>query len=171
MLDSKAYTWNSGMFMWRVSRILEEFERHMGKLHATLQELDSLWGTADYETRLTTLWPTIPKQTIDYGVMEKAEQVAVIPADIGWSDVGSWSSLLSLHEADLDGNIIAGQHLGLDTRHTLIYGSERLIATIGVEDMIVVDTDDAVLICAREREQDVRELVRYLKNAEMLDYV
>jgi len=98
-------------------------------------------------------------------VMERAEDVAVIPVDIGWSDVGSWASLLELLPSDGEGNIIVGPHVGIDTRDTLVFGKsgKRLIATIGLEGMVIVDTEDALLVCTREREQEVRAIVRQLE--------
>ncbi len=173
MVASGAYTWNSGMFIWRAARILDEFRRQMPEFYAQLMEVEAALGTADYEAVLSRVWPQVAKQTIDYGVMEGAEDVVVIPADIGWSDVGSWASLSALLPADEDGNIVVGHHLGLDTRDTLVFSlaSERLIATIGLEGMIIVETDDAVLICPKEREQEVREIVRLLEAKQEQNYL
>ncbi len=159
MMDSGAYSWNSGMFVWRVDRILQEFDRHMPDLHRQLNEVDAALKTTSYEETLSRVWPQVTKQTIDYGVMEQADRVAVIPAEIGWTDVGSWGSLWSLLPADQDGNISVGAHVGINTHNTLTFGGRRLIATIGVRDMVIVDTDDAVLVCPREQEQAVRDLV------------
>jgi len=110
------------------------------------------------------VWPRVTKQTIDYGVMEQADRVAVIPVDINWTDVGSWGSLWSLLPADRGGNITVGPHLAINTHDTLAFGGKRLIATIGVEGLVIVDTDDAVLVCSREQEQVVRELVDQLRS-------
>jgi mannose-1-phosphate guanylyltransferase len=163
MVDSGEYSWNSGMFIWRVDRILEEFERQMPDFYVQLAEVQAALGGAGYEPTLNRVWPQVAKQTIDYGVMEGAGDVAVIPVDIGWSDVGSWTSVSSLLSADEEGNTIVGPHVGIDTRETLIFGGKRLIATIGLEGMVIVDTEDALLICPREREQDVRAIVRLLE--------
>ena len=163
MVDSGEYSWNSGMFIWRVDRILQEFAQHMPELHRQLSEVTATLNTTAYEATLNRVWPRVTKQTIDYGVMEQADRVAVMPVDIGWTDVGSWGSLWSLLPADRAGNIAVGPHIGIDTRDTLAFGGKRLIATIGVEDLVIVDTDDAVLVCSREQEQAVRELVDQLK--------
>ena len=162
MMESGEYSWNSGMFTWRVDRILEEFKRQMPEFYGQLMEVESALGTPDYEATLNRVWPQVAKQTIDYGVMEGAGDVAVIPVDIGWTDVGSWSSLFELLPADEDGNSFVGPHLGIDTHDTLAFGDKRLIATIGVKGMVIVDTEDAVLVCAKEQEQQVRELVNKL---------
>ena len=167
MVESGEYTWNSGMFLWRVDRILEEFQRQMEEFYVHLAEVEATLGTAGYEPTLKRVWPQVDRQAIDYGVMERAEDVVVIPVDIGWSDVGSWASLAELLSAleneDKEGNVIVGPHVGIDTRDTLVFGGKRLIATIGLEDMIIVDTDDAVLVCSREQEQEVRTLVKLLE--------
>lgn len=165
MVESGEYSWNSGMFIWRVDRIMEEFQRQMPEFYVQLAEAEVTLGTHGYEPTLSRVWPQVTRQTIDYGVMERAEDVAVIPVDIGWSDVGSWASLLELLPADGEGNIIVGPHVGIDTRDTLVFGKsgKRIIATIGLEGMVIVDTEDALLVCTREREQEVRAIVRQLK--------
>ena len=162
MVESGDYSWNSGMFIWRVDRILAEFERQMPDLYAQLLEVEATLGTPEYQPTLDQVWPQVAKETIDYGVMENAQDIAVLPVDIGWSDVGSWASLLDLHPTDEHGNIVVGSHLGVDTRNTLVFGEKRLIATIGLEGMVVVDTEDALLICPQDREQEVREVVKRL---------
>jgi len=163
MVESGLYTWNSGMFIWRVDRIMEEFALQMPDLYGWLAQVEAVLGTPAYESTLQRVWPQVTPQAIDYGVMEGAEDVVVIPVDIGWSDVGNWSSMRDILPADDEENVVVGEHVGIGTRRTIVFGGRRLIATIGLEDMIVVDTDDAVLICPREREQEVRELVHRLR--------
>ena len=171
MVESGEYSWNSGMFIWRADRILEEFQRQMPEFYVQLAEVEAVLGTSGYEPTLNRVWPQVTKQTIDYGVMEGAEDVIVIPVDIGWSDVGSWASLSELLPADEEGNIIVGPHVGIDTRDTLVFGGKRLIATIGLEGMVIVDTEDALLICPREREQEVRAIVRRLGREDRREYL
>ncbi|MCB0232830.1 MAG: mannose-1-phosphate guanylyltransferase, partial [Anaerolineae bacterium] len=159
------HSWNSGLFAWRVDRIMDEFARHMPELHAGLSEIAAAFGESDAATTLQRVFPTLPHQTIDYGIMERAEDIAVLPVDIGWTDIGSWATLLEVLDSDGSGNVIRGRGLTVtpDTRNTLIYTAERLVATIGVENLIIIDTNDAVLICPRERAEDVREIVDQLK--------
>ena len=161
-VESGRYYWNSGMFIWKVSVILREFQKLMPQFYAQLMEIDAALGTAEERAVLERIWPQVENETIDYGIMERAEDVAVIPVDIGWSDVGSWATLYELLPADGEGNVVVGQHIGLDTTGCLIHGSRRLVATIGLENMIVVDTEDALLICPKERAQEVRDLVEKL---------
>jgi len=160
---SGRYAWNSGMFIWRVDAILREMERLIPETHAQLEEISQDLGTQREDDTLQRVWPQIAKETIDFGVMERAGEVAVIPVDIGWNDVGSWATLLDLLPADEEGNILTGEVAAVDVHNSLVYSSGRLIAAIGLEDMIVVDTGDATLICPRDRAQDVRKIVERLK--------
>jgi len=169
MIKSGHFSWNSGMFIWRVDRILAEFERQMPELYATLMKLEAAIGTAEYEPLIGDLWPKVGKQTIDYGIMEKAADVAVIPVEIGWADVGSWGSLVDLLPKDASSNIFVGDVIDIATSGTLVFGNKRLIATIGVENLVIVDTEDALLICTREREQEVKEMTELLKKRQRQD--
>jgi mannose-1-phosphate guanylyltransferase len=171
MVESGEYSWNSGMFIWRVDRIMDEFQRQMPEFYVQLAEIAATLSTPGYEATFSRVWPQVARQTIDYGVMEGAEDVAVIPVDIGWSDVGSWASLLELLPADAQGNIVVGPHVGIDTRDTLVFGRDRLVATIGLEGMVIVDTEDALLVCTKEREQEVRALVRELERRDEKRYL
>ena len=163
MFASSEYSWNSGMFIWRVKDILAEFKRQMPDFYEQLMLVEQVLGTPEYDKVLSQIWPEVNKETIDYGIMEAAQNLAVIPVDIGWTDVGSWGSLYGLLRTDEQGNIHVGETINLDSRNTLVYGSKRLIATIGLEDVIIVDTEDALLVCARGHEQDVKKIVNRLK--------
>lgn len=175
MLRRGDHSWNSGMFIWRVEDILEEIGHHMPGLKSVLDEIAAAWNTPSRESVLQALWPTLETETIDYGVMERAENVAVLPASgLGWSDVGSWDSLFDVLLADENGNIVfSGQHMSLETHNSLVYGNngERLVVTIGVEDLIVVDSGDVLLICRRDRAQRVRQVVEELKRAGKTRYL
>ncbi len=166
LIRSGDHSWNSGMFVWSTERILAEFARQMPELDSALKRI----GAASAPERLPvieSLWPALKVETIDYGIMENAERVAVMPASgLGWSDVGSWDSLFEVLLPDMNGNIsINSQHLALETRNTLVYGkgSERLIVTIGMDDLVIVDTDDVLLVCKSDQSQQVRDVVAHLK--------
>lgn len=167
MLAAGDHSWNSGMFVWQVEQILGEFSRQMPGLAASLEEIGRAWGTDRQEEVLNRCWSGLQVETIDYGIMEGARQVAVIPAEgLGWSDVGSWDSLFDVLPADESGNIVmGGVHVGLDTNDSLIYVNQehRLIVTIGVEDLVVVDTGDVLLVCRKDQAQKVRTVVEQLK--------
>jgi mannose-1-phosphate guanylyltransferase len=167
MLEKGDHTWNSGMFMWKCSRILEEMGLQMPELHGGLQKIAQAWGGAGQQLVVRQVWGGLTPVTIDYGIMEKARQVAVIPADdLRWSDVGSWDSLFDVLESDEHGNIVmGGEHIGVDTSQSLVYVSQehRLIVTIGVDDLVVVDTGDVLLVCRKDQAQKVRQVVDQLK--------
>jgi len=172
------HTWNSGMFVWNAETILAEIERQMPGLHSILEEIDASVETGGGDnghlvsstvSAIERLWPRLEAKSIDYGVMEGAERVAVVPTgDLGWTDVGSWETLMGLLEADEHGNVVAGaDHIAIDTGGTLVrverYSGSRLVGTIGLEDMVVVDTPDVLLICPRSRSQEVRRIVALLQ--------
>ena len=145
----------------------------MPELSAQLEAIQRAWGTPEQEKTIREIWPEIKPQTIDFGIMENAEQVAVIPAaGLEWNDVGSWEALFDVLDTDKDGNIIqAADHLGLDTKGSIVFGTgqNRTIVTIGIEDLIVVDTGDVLLICDRDQAQRVREVVSQLKETDRSD--
>jgi mannose-1-phosphate guanylyltransferase len=167
LVSDGEHVWNSGMFIWQVDTVLAEFEQQMPDLFKKLQAIDHDWGTEMQEKTLNMVWPTINPKTIDYGIMENAQNVSVIPSlDLGWNDVGSWESLFDALESDGSGNIILqGESVSFDTQGTLICedSPDRLIVTIGVEDLIIIDSGDAVLVCDRKQAQHVRAAVKYLK--------
>jgi mannose-1-phosphate guanylyltransferase len=175
MLDAGRHAWNSGMFVWRVDQILDEFARQMPDLTSTLGEISAAWNRHDRLEVISRLWPVIKPETIDYGIMENADKVVVIPAEeLGWNDVGSWNALFDILPSDEAGNIvIGGLHIPLDTQDSLIYMNQdrRLIVTIGVKDLIVVDTGDVTLVCRKDQAQKVREVVAKLANESRDDFI
>ncbi|GAB4566446.1 MAG: mannose-1-phosphate guanylyltransferase [Anaerolineae bacterium] len=159
------FYWNAGMFIWRTSAVLEAFARYMPDLYDRLMMIQARWqGTGNWGIIPEDVWLPIQSETIDYGIMERADNVAVVPADLGWSDVGSWATLLDLLPAsDSAENVVVGQHVGVETRGSLIYSPYRLIATVGLEDIVIVDTGDVILVCPKERAQDVKRIVEQLQ--------
>lgn len=162
MVASGDYSWNSGMFIWRVMDIMAEFQRQMPGFFAQLQRVRAVIDSGDYETNLLEIWPKVEQETIDYGVMECAQRVVVIPVDIGWTDVGSWDSMFDLLPIDSGSNAAVGEHISIDTTGTLVYSDERLVATLGVEDLVIIATKDALLVSSRHRVQDVKAIVEKL---------
>jgi mannose-1-phosphate guanylyltransferase len=164
MVDDGQHTWNSGMFVWTVARIMAEFARQMPALHGVLAT------AAAQPARLPEVWDQAPNKTIDYGVMEGAQQVAVIPArGLGWNDIGSWEALLDVLPPNAEGNVVVGaEHIAINGARVLVHSATegarpRVVATIGLSDIVIVDTPDALLVCARDRAQDVRAVVDRLK--------
>ncbi len=160
---SGEYAWNSGMFVWKASVILSEFERLLPDVYACLTKIADAMGTADEKKVIDEVYPTIPSISIDYGIMEKSDKVKVISAEMGWNDVGSWDNLGVLYDEDADGNVFAGDHLAIDTKGCITYSKKRLISTVGVSDLIIVETDDAIMVVDKSRAQDVKLLVEELK--------
>ncbi len=165
------YYWNSGMFLWRASVILEEFSRFLPVHSRLLEEIMAARGSPQETETFARLWQQMPNETIDYGIMEKSDRVAVLPLDVGWSDVGNWATLLDLLPGDGNQNVIIGDHIGVETQSCLIYTNDRLIATVGIQDMIVVDTGDVVLVCHKEDAQKVKHLVDELKRRQQEKYL
>ncbi len=165
------YFWNSGMFIWRSAVIREEFARFLPHLSQQVDQIIAARGTPAESQTFERIWPEMQNETIDYGVMEKSDRVAVLPIDVGWSDVGNWATLLDLLPGDGNQNVIVGDHIGVDTRASLIYTTDRLIATVGIQDMIVVDTGDVVLVCHKEDAQKVKHLVDELKRRKEEKYL
>ena len=172
MVQSGDFSWNSGMFVWRAETILSEYQRQIPALYHNLQTITQAWQTPQRDEVLQTVWPLIEFNTIDFGIMEGALNVAVIPAaDLEWNDVGTWESLYDILPRDENGNIIIagsyGKTLALDTHDTIIHApdAKRLIVTIGLKDMVIVDTGDILLVCSKDQSQKVRQAVEYLKTA------
>lgn len=170
-IASGNYSWNSGMFIWRASLILEEFERYLPKHIQQLREIAAARGIPNQAETFDRVWREMGSETIDVGIMEKSERVAVLPLDVGWSDVGNWASLLTILPGDGNQNVVIGDHIGVETKNSLIYSNGRLIATVGLSDMIVVDTDDIVLVCHKEDAQKVKHLVEELKKSQREKYL
>jgi mannose-1-phosphate guanylyltransferase len=159
------------MFLWTPDTILREIATHMPELYDQIMRVDTVLGTEREWETLACVWERVQPQSIDYGVMERSRNAVVIPADIGWSDVGDWAALASILPADEMANTVRSDHVGIDTKNTLIYGSGRLIATIGLEGMMVIDAGDAILVCPKDRAQQVKELVEKLKRMGREDLV
>ncbi len=177
-IESGKYLWNSGMFIWSTDRILEEMRRQMPILADGLTRIGAAFGSPGETEVLEQVWEDLAPQTIDYGIMEHAEGAVVIPAeDLGWYDIGSWERLLEALPLDSDGNLILGDNTLLeDTHGSLVYQDaigekRRLIATLGLRDIIIVDTPDIILVCSKERSEDVRMLVERLVSGGMGEYL
>ncbi len=155
------------MFIWTTERILAEMRLQMPELNVALEKILAA-DSHQQAAVIKSVWPDLKVETIDYGIMEKAERVAVLPAGgLGWSDVGSWDSLFEVLLPDMSGNIVTnGHHLALETHNTLVYslpGTERLVVTIGVDDMVLVDADDVLLVCKSDQSQKVKHVVEHLR--------
>jgi mannose-1-phosphate guanylyltransferase len=165
-VESGDYLWNSGIFCWRVDAIQQEFRRLLPEIQEVLGRIGEGIGTPKAQETLITEWATLfGDTTIDRGIMEHATRVATVPISVGWNDVGAWDSLAALTPADEKGNSVlgTGSMLVSDAENVFVYSEEKLVAVVGVKDLVVVDTGDALLVAARDRAQDVKEIVSQLR--------
>lgn len=162
-LESGEFLWNSGIFVWKITTILQEIEEHLPDLADGLATIDHAVGTSEQDEVIEMIYRQTKSVSIDYGVMEYAKKVAVVPGDFGWNDLGSWEEVYKIQEKDVNGNAVDPQHILIDSHNCFIDAKEKLVAAVGVKDLIVVDTDDALLICPRDRAQDVKDIAEALK--------
>lgn len=165
---SGEYAWNSGMFIWKASLILEKLREYTPDIYEDLKKIGDAMNTSMEQEVISQTYPNIRKISIDYAVMEPSAakgDVLVIPGDCGWNDVGSWDMMNILHEPDTKGNIILGDAIAIDTENTVIYSASRTVTVLGVENLVVVETPDAVMVCSKDKAQDVKKIVDVLSEA------
>jgi len=175
-LEEGNYFWNSGMFIWRADTILAEMGTFMPALHVKLAQLMQSGVSrepAGLKAQIAALYQDIESVSIDYGIMEKSSRVQMVPVEMGWSDVGSWSALPEVLEPDADGTVCvnAAEHIAVDSSDCIIYSDGRMVATVGVHNIVVVATPDAILVCHSERCQDVKKVVEQLGAGGLTDYL
>jgi len=170
-VSSGHHLWNSGMFFWKTSVIIENFKRYLPRLHKTMLPIGEALGTNRAEATINEIFPFIPNISIDYGILERSDEVVVVSGDFGWNDIGSWDALGAIFPPDQFGNIVKANHIGIQTRNSIVYGNGRLIATIGIDGLIIADTEDALLICPKDNAQAVKEIVSMLKGKGMHEYL
>jgi len=162
-LNSGRYLWNSGMFVWKVSSIMKNFERFLPAMYEGFLKMKESAGTDSFSAVLEQCFSEFESESIDFGIMEKADNIYTLSGSFGWDDVGSWLALEKINKTDEYGNYVAGDVIILDTGKSIICGNKKLIAAVGLEDVIVVDTDDATLICAKSHTQQVKKVIENLK--------
>lgn len=170
-LRTGKYFWNSGMFVWKVSTIRRLIEIHMPDLHDRLEIIRDALGRKEENQVLTDQFMQMQKISIDYGVLEKADKAYVIPGYFGWDDVGSWIALERVNELDDAGNLVTGKCISLDTRKCIVDSPKKVVAVIGVEELVIVDTEDVLLICRKDRSQDIKKLLQKFKEEKMEVYL
>ena len=170
-LMSGEYLWNSGMFIWKVSTILENIRVFLPDLTEGLARIRESIGTPEYEAVLRASFSAFPSVSVDYGILEKARNIFTLAGTFGWDDVGSWLAVSRLRPTDARGNTLQGNVISVDTENTIVQGGEKLIAVVGVQDMIVVDTKDAILICEKDKAGDIRKVLQALREKGMEAYL
>jgi mannose-1-phosphate guanylyltransferase len=167
---SGKYFWNAGIFFWRVSTYLECLRRFLPATHSALMKLAETIGTRKYAAALRRIYPTLENISVDYAIMEpaaRAASVSVIPAKVGWSDIGSWSAVYDLLATQRGANVSAGPSFTLDASGNFFWAPGKFVAAVGVQDLVLVETNDAILVCPRERAQDVGQIVKWLEQQKL----
>ncbi|BBI36184.1 mannose-1-phosphate guanylyltransferase [Cohnella abietis] len=171
-LNAGNYYWNSGIFIWKSATILHSFEAYMPEIYRVMQDIKVKMDAGLLQEDIHSEFLRMPEESIDYGIMEKANNIHVIPCKFGWDDVGSWTALDRISERDEFGNVIKGNILNIDTKRCIIESNNgKLVATLGIEDLIVVDTDDVTLICSKEKAQEMKLLLKELRIQKMDQYL
>lgn len=169
--QSGRYLWNGGIFIWKVSTIRQLIARLMPGLDRGLAVIESAIGSDTYEQTLAEEYGKFEKISVDYGIMEKAPEVYVIPSEIGWDDVGSWSALARLMPKDDQGNAAVGRYIGIDSSGNIISNPTKLVAMLGIDDLIVVETEDGILVAKKEREQEIRSILVELRKRQWTELI
>ena len=167
-LESEEYLWNSGMFVWRVSTILAAYREHMPEMYEGLKRI---CDADDYDSALMSIFPEFESISVDYGILEKAKSIYTIPGSFGWDDVGSWLAVGRIKKSNDQGNVLSGNVITIDSRDNIIQGGKKLIATVGLKDLIIVDSDDATLICDKSSAGDIKKVLENLKICNRDEYI
>lgn len=157
------YLWNSGMFIWKTSSVMSKFKEFIPEYTVGLEQIKEAYGSNLFNTVLNEVFPHFKSESIDYGIMEKSENIFTIPGNFGWDDVGSWLALERINTANEDNNVIQGDIISINSKNNIIIGSDKLIAAVGVDNLIVIQTEDAFLICSKNDTQSIKKVVETLK--------
>ncbi len=170
-LESEQYLWNSGMFTWKASSVLKNIERYMPSLYGGIAAIESAIGSDAEETVLKNEFEKFDSVSIDYGVMEKADAIYTLPGTFGWDDVGSWLAVERIQKTNEFGNVVDGNVITVDTKNSTIQGGEKLIAAVGLSDIVVVDTEDAILICQKQSANGIKKVLENLRICNRKEYI
>ncbi|MDE5885818.1 MAG: NTP transferase domain-containing protein [Oscillospiraceae bacterium] len=168
-LRSREYLWNSGMFIWKASSILKKIEKHMPDLFAGLEKIMTAYqpenpgNQAHFLEVLNQEFPKLPSESVDFGILEKADDIYTIPGSFGWDDVGSWLALERINPTDSEGNFFEGDIMGIQTKNCTVCGDKKMISLLGVHDLVIVDTPDAMLICDKKHTQDIKKILEQIR--------
>jgi mannose-1-phosphate guanylyltransferase len=170
-LEMGNFYWNSGMFVWQAETILEAMQGYLPGLYADLQELKPVLGTSELDAEITRIYPDLESISIDYGVMERASNVLMAPADFGWNDLGTWASMTQIWPKDDQQNVHQGEIMALDSQRNVVYSRQRLCVLLGIDDLIIVDTEDALLVCPVNRAEDIGRILDLIMQRGMEQYL
>ena len=170
-LASEEYLWNSGMFVWKVSTVLENLQKYLPDTFAGLERIGAAVGTADEQAVLEKEFSAFKAESIDYGIMEKAKNIYILTGAFGWDDVGSWLAVGRIKKSNEFGNVIDGNVITVDTKNTIVQGGKKLLAVVGVKDLIIVDTEDALLVCDKHSAGSIKKVVENLQICNRTEYL
>ena len=165
------YLWNSGMFAWKISTILNCFKEYMPTTYEGLMKIKASIGTTEEQSVLEAEFPNLEAQSVDYGIMEKADNIYILPGDFGWDDIGSWLAVGRIKNTNEDNNVVNGNVITVNTQNCIIEGSDKLIATVGLRDIIVVDTKDATLISTKENAGEIKQVLAKIRESGKNEYL
>ncbi len=170
-LAEGSYLWNSGMFIWKASTILSNIKEFLPQIFEGLTKIQGSIGSADYNKTLESVFPELQSESIDFGVMEKAKNIFILPGDFGWDDVGSWLAVGRIKSPDQTNSIVNGNVVTVNCSDNIIQGSNKLIAAVGLKNLVIVDTDDAILICNKENSGEIKKVLEKLRADKREEYL
>lgn len=170
-LETEEYLWNSGMFVWKVSTILNNIQRFMPQTYHGLNEIKNAIGNENQDIVLDSIYPLFKSESIDYGIMEKADNIYILIGTFGWDDIGSWLAVERIRKSNDSGNVVEGNIITIDCKNNIIQGNKKLIAAVGIENLIIVDTEDATLICDKGSVDNIKKVLENLKICNRDEYI
>lgn len=169
--SSGRYVWNSGMFIWRASLIIEKFNEYLPELYCGLKRIENAMGAEEEKEVIEKEYPALPSISIDYGVMEKSDNIYTVSGEFGWNDVASWDMMGVMHSADKEGNVAVGNCAAVNVKNSVMYSTDKLVACIDLDNIVVVETEKAVMVCPKDRVQDVKLMVEKLRAEKKEEYL
>jgi len=170
-LSSGEYLWNSGMFIWSVQTILDQIKTHLPDLYEGLMKIESAIGKESEEKTVEKIYTSLQPESIDFGIMEKSKDVVLLKGDFGWNDIGSWAAMEQIWPKDENSNFLDAKVISIESTGNIIHSTRKLVAVIGLEDIVIIETEDALLVCRKDRAPDVRRVVEELKKRGLDDYL
>ncbi len=163
-LKSGKYLWNASYFIWRADKLLEIYEKYAPEIYKVTEKILAVLESPSAQRKIDVIYQEMPKEPIDTAIAEKVADIAVVPADLGWSDIGSWSTLYDLLASKVGNHTVSqGNHIGVDDQNCLVYAQDKLLATVGLENIVIVDTPDVTLVCNKSKAQDIKKLIEKIK--------
>ena len=162
-IENKNYFWNSGIYIWKINTVMERIREFIPDIYGRYLKINKAFGTRSFNKVLAKEYPLMDKVSPEYAILENYKRIAVVPLEIGWSDIGSWSVLKNVLVKPKNRHYVRGEHLDVNSKNLLVYGSKKLVITVGLKDLVIIDTDDVILVCDKNKTQKVKEAVEMLE--------